>query len=144
MLGASALVADLKTFCLTVQAGSPNHRGHLTKLSSIPAAIDGFAAQDRAGADIPQPLAASTQTQGLKLSVRQDSDAEAPATFRVGVGQPAMAALSTQNLPPAAAVDGLAIQPADDSAAPAQSTSSGRPTWVPIRRAADSSLSVLC
>ena len=98
----------------------------------------------------PQAPAASTQTQsqGLMPSIRQGSDAEASAidsdqSIRGGEELPAMAAHSRQSLPSAAAANGLAVQPADDSTACAQSMSSGQPTWVPIRRAADSSFSVL-
>ena len=135
-----------------MQGGRPKARGRLTKLSNMAIATDLPAANAR----IPQPStdsqapAASTQTQaqGLTPSIRQGSDAEAPAidsdqSIRGGKELQAVATHSRHSLHPAAAVNGLVVQPADDSNATAQKTSCGRPTWIPIRKAADSSLSVL-
>ncbi len=136
-----------------MQADRPKARGRLTKLSNTAIATDVPAANARLpqrSTDCQAPAASTqTQAQGLTPSVRQGSDAEAPAidsdqTIRGGEEQPVVAAHSRQSLPLAAAANGLAIQPADESIAPAQITSSDRPTWIPIRRAADSSLCVLC
>jgi len=135
-----------------VQGGRPKARGRLTKLSNMAIATDVSAANAR----IPQPssdsqapaVATQTQSQGLMPSIRQGSDAEAPAidsdqSIRGGEELPAVAAYSRQSVPSAAAANDLSIQSADDSDATAQNTSCGRPTWVPIGKAADSSLSVL-
>lgn len=120
-----------------MQADRPKARGRLTKLSNTAIATGVHAANARLpqrSTDSQAP-AASTQTQAQELtpSVRQGSDAEAPAidsdqTIRGGEEPPVVAAHSRQSLPPAAAANGLAIQPADESIAPAQITSSDRPT----------------
>lgn len=134
-----------------MQGGRHKARGRLTKLSNMAIATDLPAAKAR----IPQPstdsqapaVSTQTQAQGLMPSIRQGSDAEAPAIDSdqsIRGELPAVAAHSRHSLHPAAAANRLVIQPADDSAAPAQSTSPGQPTWVPIRRAANSSHLVLC